>query len=541
MARITLDPLTRIEGHLRLNAVVKNGTVVETGSTARMWPGFALLLKGRDPLEAWAYAQRFCGVCTTVHAVTSIRAVEQALGLPIPLSAQRYRNCLMAQHALHEHILHFYSRVLLDWVDISSACSADAASASRLGREASDWQGHSLPDLQIAQDRLRQLSANGSNGLHSADTGAHPAMRLSPELNLLLAARHLSAFEYLRKALQALELLQGKTPHSSTPQHLMVGGVAPAALVPEQLHALRNVIVEIRCFVQQAFLPDTLALAKGYPEWFRCGAGVTNYLAVPEFPQDGLNSRFSLDGGTILAGDFNSFRRIEDHNNAQLLRNLGGPSQQPGSDDLKMGAKQEPLPGQSPPSFDGSAMQTGPLAQVLAAHYSGNSRVKPLVDGICAGLGIDVTDFHSTMGRNLARAVRAHVLADLALENLDMLMGSASDREVSCLPGVEIPAGELHGSGFHEASRGTLIHTIVIRDRKIALYDVIAPSSWNAAPRELTGTWGPYEAALLNHPLANPEKPLELLRTMRSFDPCIACAVHVNDQDGFEIARRDVL
>jgi hydrogenase large subunit len=542
MARITLDPLTRIEGHLRLNATVFDGMVTHATSTARLWPGFAMLLKGRDPLDAWSYAQRFCGVCTTVHAVTSIRSIEQALGLAIPLNALYYRNCLMAQHSLHEHILHFYGRSLLDWVDISSACRANPVSSASLAQNASSLPGHSAQDLQAVQDKLKRFSADGTQAsLFTADYCGHPAMRLSPESNLLLAAHYLNAFEYQRKTAHVLDMLQGKSPLSGTLQHLSVGGIAPDALAPDRLAVIRILIEDIRRFVQDVFLPDMIAIASGYPEWFSYGAGITNYLAVPEFPEDALNTSFAIDGGTIFNGDFSTFRRIANHSDKRLLKNFDVPENHFGYDAGTALSNTLAEPATQTQRFDGVSLQTGPLAQILSAYCSGNHRVKPLVDQVCTTIGIVVTDLHSTMGRNLARAIRAHVLSDLSLENLDMLMANCAGGDTSCAASFEIPAGEFHGAGFHEASRGTLFHGIVIKDRKIEDYTVTAPSSWNSASRDVTGVTGPYEASLFEHPVAVAEKPLELLRTMRSFDPCIACAVHVSDQTGNEIARANVL
>lgn len=541
MARITLDPLTRIEGHVRLNATVHDSVVTGASSSARMWPGFAMLLKGRDPLEAWSYAQRFCGVCTTVHAVTSIRSVEQALGWEIPLNAQYFRNCLMAQHSLHEHILHFYGRSLLDWVDIASACRANPTSTSRTALTISDWPGHGAQELQSVQDKLRHVTADGSRGPYSANYCGHPAMRLSPEENLLLSAHYLTAIEYQRKAVLVLDMLQGKSPRSSSLQNLCVGGVVPAAIALDTLISIRMLIDDIRRFVRDVFLPDMLTIATGYPEWFTYGAGTSNYLSVPEFPEDSANSSFALDGGAIFNADFSTFRHITNHTGAFLLENFGVSESRIGYDSSSGLSKTDLMPGIQHHRFDGKAIQTGPLAQMLAAYCSDNLRVKPLVDAVCDRIGIAITDLHSTMGRNLARAIRAQVLSDLSLNYLDMLMANIASGDTDCFVSAEIPAGELHGAGFHEASRGTLFHGIVIKDRKIARYDVTAPSSWNSAPRNFTGEWGPYEASLMGHPVAIAEQPLELLRTMRSFDPCIACAVHVSDPAGHEVARADVL
>jgi len=535
MTRITLDPLTRIEGHLRLTTEVQNNRVVSARSSARTWPGFALVLKGRDPLEAWAYAQRFCGVCTTVHAVTSIRAVEQALGVNIPLNAQYYRNCLMAQHSLYEHILHFYGRSLLDWVDTSPACRANPEATTRLSRSQSDVADQSCEYFTAVQEKLKCLTAGRTADSFASRYSGHPAMQLSPESNLLLASHYMTSFEYSRKAAHLLDLLQGKTPGNSNLKNLLAGGVAAEALLPDRLAELRLLMEEIRRFVHDFFLPDMLTIAAAYPEWFGYGGGVTTYLSAPEFP-DGIEcSSFALNGGMIVNGDNETFQQFNNHSDSGLRgffstqRSLAVPEKGPVTFDNTTN------------SFDGGSLQTGPLAQVLAASLAGNRRVKPLVMSISDKLGIGLNDFHSTMGRNLARAIRAQVLADLSLDYLDRIMENRESGDLCSAVNVEIPAGEFSGTGFHEASRGILFHGVVIRDGLISDYDVTAPSTWNAASSSLTGSDGPYEAALINHPVSLAEKPLELLRTMRSFDPCIACAVHVQDFSGREVSRFDVL
>jgi hydrogenase large subunit len=557
--RITLDPVTRIEGHLRIDVEVNGGQVSKAWSSAQMWRGIETILKGKEPQDAWSLAQRFCGVCTTVHAISSIRSVEHALNVEVPLNAQYIRNIIVAQHSVQDHIVHFYHLSALDWVDVLSALKADPKKAAGIAQGMSDWPGNSEKEFKAVQDKLKSFAAGGKLGIFSSGYWGHPAMRLSPEINLIAVAHYLKALDYQRKASQAVAVLGGKNPHI---QNLVVGGVATAlnlenlaTINMERLAYLRSLMEESRDFVQKVYFPDVIAIASAYKEWFRYGAGVTNYLAVPEFPEDTKGNSFALNGGTIWNADVSTFRPITNHRDQYLIDNIaegvasawyeGSATHHPWEGETRPEYTDFQANGKyswcKSPRFAGRTVQVGPPAQLLAAYAGGNTRVRKLVDTTCAKVGIGVKDIHSTMGRVAARAMRAHLMSDLSLEYLDKLIANLGKGDKSYANHTEIPKGSFRGVGFHEAPRGALSHWMVIEDRAIKNYQAVVPSTWNASPRDEKGNPGPYEASLVGNPVAIEDQPLEVLRTVHSFDPCIACAVHAIDPAGNEITRVKVL
>src|SRR5512142_2413106 len=305
--RITIDPVTRIEGHLRVDVEVDGGTVRDAWSSGTMWRGIEVILAGRDPRDAWVFTQRICGVCTTVHAMASVRSVENALGLEIPVNAQYIRNMLVLAHALHDHIVHFYHLSALDWVDVTSALKADPAATSRLAESLSPWGGNSTKQLTAVKEKLAGFVKGGQLGIFQNGYWGHPAMKLPPEVNLLAVSHYLQALDYQRKALQVVAILGSKTPNI---QNLAVGGVAnainldnPATLNMEKLYKVKDLLDDVSAFVQQVYFPDVAAVGGLYAEWARYGAGVTDYLSVPELPLDTKGTRFDMPGGTIVGGN----------------------------------------------------------------------------------------------------------------------------------------------------------------------------------------------------------------------------------------------
>jgi hydrogenase large subunit len=552
---ITLDPITRIEGHLRIDVEVTDDRVTKAWSSAQMWRGIELILKGRPPQDAWTYAQRFCGVCTTVHAISSIRAVEHALQVEVPLNAQFVRNIMIAKHSVQDHLVHFYHLSALDWIDILAALKADPAKTAQLAQGLSDWPGNSASEFKAVQTRLQTFASGGKLGIFASGYWGHPAMTVPPEVSLLAVAHYLSAFDFQRKAAQAVAILGGKNPHI---QNLVVGGVATAinpdslaALNMERLAYLRTLMEESRGFVQKVYYPDLLAIAGAYKDWFGYGAGVTNYLAIPEFPEDSKNTRFAHTGGIVNQADLEKIRFIKGHRDDYLISRI----QESTACAWYQGAKSlHPWEGETQPDYtdfkaegkyswckaprlDGQPVQVGPVAQILVNYAAGEKRVRRLVDEANARLGITLKQYHSTMGRMLARGMRAHLMADLAIEYLDKLVANLAAGDRAYANPASIPDGEFRGVGFHEAPRGSLSHWVVIKDKKIENYQAVVPSTWNASPRDEKGLAGPYEAALVGHPVTQPEKPLEVLRCVHSFDPCVACAVHTIDPAGKEITR----
>ncbi len=561
MARIVIDPITRIEGHLRIDVQVDGGRVRDSWSSGQMFRGIELILKDRDPREAWLYTQRICGVCTTVHAITSVRAVENALGLEIPLNAQLIRNLILIAHALHDHIVHFYHLSALDWVDVVSALKADPAAASKLAESLSPWPGNSTRQLEAVKARLEGLVASGQLGIFRNGYWGHPAMKLPPEVNLLAVSHYLQALEYQRKANQAVAILGSKTPNI---QNLAVGGVAnainldnEATLNMTKLYAVRDLLAEVSTFVHQVYAPDVVAIASMYPDWLGYGAGVTNYLAVPDLPLDAAATTFDLPGGTIVDKDLGTYRAFDNWQDARFGAEVtesiahswydGDWQLHPYEEDTVPKYSDWEDDGKyswiKSPRFDGRPMQVGPLAQALMGYAARHPLFVKYVDealataGKLAGAQLTPAVLHSTLGRHAARMVRTRVLADQSLAHWQALAENIGKGDTTSFNPPTFPKGEQRGFGMHEAPRGTLSHWVVIRDGKIVNYQAVVPSTWNAGPRDGKGQPGPYEASLVGNPVADTERPLEVVRTVHSFDPCIACAIHTLDPDGQEKSR----
>ena len=559
--RITIDPITRIEGHLRIDIEVDGGTVRNSWSSGQMWRGIELILQGRDPRDAWLFTQRICGVCTTVHAICSVRAVENALELEIPKNAQYIRNIILAAHALHDHIVHFYHLSALDWVDVTKALEADPAAASRLAETLSPWHRNSTRELEGVKARLKGLVDSGQLGIFANGYWGHSAMHLSPEVNLLAVSHYLQALEYQRLANQVVTILGGKTPNI---QNLAVGGVAnainldnQATLKMDQIYAMKDLLGEVDRFVKEVYLPDVIAIGAMYPEWLGYGAGVTNYLAVPDLPLDTAGTRFDLPGGTIMGGDLGTVKAFTGFQDPYFRDNVeesiahswyeGDWQRHPWEGETVPKYTEFDDDGKyswvKSPRFQGKPMQVGPLAQVLVGYASGHEPTKRWLDfalsqaSSIAGVRLGPEVCHSTLGRHLARAVRATVISEAAGKHWQLLVDNIGSGDTEIFNQPVFPKGEQKGFGFHEAPRGTLSHWVVIRDGKIVNYQAVVPSTWNAGPRDAKGQMGPYEASLIGNPVADAERPLEVVRTIHSFDPCLACAIHTLDTEGNELVK----
>jgi hydrogenase large subunit len=565
MQRLVIDPVTRIEGHLRIDVNVDGGRVSKAWACCTMWRGIERILVGRDPTEAWFFAQRFCGVCTTVHALASVRAVEDALGLQIPPNAQYIRNLILISHALHDHLVHFFHLSALDWVDILTIPKADPAKAAATAQSLSDWEGNSRQAMQDAQNKVKAIAASGRLGIFTNGYWGHPAMRLSPEVNLLAFLHYTQALEAQRKATQVVAILGSKTPHI---QNLTVGGVANAinldslaTMNMDRLYMIKSLIDAVVPFVHQVYLPDVCAVAGMYPDWFSHGAGARNYLAVPDLPIDGKASHFDLPGGVIMGGNLGSLKTFVTPADPDFRKSVaedvthawykGSDSRQPWKGETEAEYTDFQDNGKyswvKAPRYNGAPMEVGPLAQILVGYQSGHPLIKRWTDlalsriSSVAGRTITINDLQSTMGRHVARAIRAAVIADLAVQHWTYLADNISRGDSATFNAPHFPADEIEGVGTHEAPRGTLSHWVVVRKGILKNYQAVVPTTWNASPRDAKGTSGPYEASLLGTPVADPNQPLEVLRTVHSFDPCMACACHTFDASGQEIAQVKVL
>ncbi len=563
--RITIDPITRIEGHLRIDVEVDGGRVTDAWASGTMWRGIETILQGRDPRDAWLFTQRFCGVCTTVHAIASVRAVENALALEIPLNAQYIRNLIVIAHAIHDHIVHFYHLSALDWVDVVSALKADPAATAKLAESLSDWPKNNRLELQAVKDRLAKFVDGGQLGIFANGYWGHPAMKLPPEVNLLAVSHYLQALEYQRTVNKVVSILGSKTPNI---QNLAVGGVAnainldsPSTINMDVLFKVKDLFSQVVDFVKKVYLPDVCAIGALYANWLPYGPGVKNYLAVPDLPLDAKGTRFDLPGGTIFDGDLSGVKEIKSFDDPYFKDNVteaiahswydGDWDRHPWEEETVPKYSEFDEKGKyswvKSPRFMGKPMQVGPLAQVLVGYALGHEPTKKWANfaletaGAVAGAKLTPAVLHSTLGRHLARAIRTAVLCDLADKHWQLLVDNIASGDVSIFHKPVFPSGEQRGFGFHEAPRGTLSHWVVIKDGKISNYQAVVPTTWNAGPRDAKGQKGPYEASLIGNPIADPKLPLEVLRTIHSFDPCLACAVHTLDPEGREIAKVKVL
>jgi hydrogenase large subunit len=559
MTRVVVDPVTRIEGHLRIEAQVEDGVVKDAWSSSTMFRGIEIILKGRDPRDAWAFAQRICGVCTTVHAITSIRAVENAIGSVPPPNAELVRNLVMSAQLVQDHVIHFYHLHALDWVDVVSALSADPAKTSALAESISDWPKTSPKYFAAVRDRVDGLAKSGRLGPFANAYWGHPAYHLPPEANLMAVAHYLEALDWQREFIKIHAILGGKNPH---PQSFLVGGMAvpidpneQASLNVDSIEQIRALIRGARQFVSQVYIPDVLAVAPFYPEWTKVGGTAGNYLVYGEYrekPQP--DSPDVLPGGVIRGGDLS---RVEDVDTGKITEYVTHSwyTYTVGDDKSLPPSKGETNPsytGPAPPyehleveskyswlkapRYDGVPMEVGPLARMLVSYGRGQPQVKALVDHVLGVLGAGPAALHSTLGRIAARAIESEVIVDKMDTWASALLANMEAGDLRICDNAKWDPStwpeECAGAGFHEAPRGSLGHWVHIQKGRIANYQCIVPSTWNAGPRDAGQHPGPYEQSLVGTPIADPEQPLEILRTIHSFDPCMACGVHVIDGRG---------
>ena len=556
MTRIAIDPITRIEGHLRIEAEVNDGMVTDAWSSGTMFRGLELILRGRDPRDAWVFAQRACGVCTTVHALASVRSVENALDMRIPRNARLIRNLIAGMQYVQDHVIHFYHLHGLDWVDVVAALEADPAETARLAASISDWPASSAANFAAVQKRLTTFVNSGQLGPFANGYWGHPAYKLPPAANLMAVSHYLQALDWQRDVIKLHAILGAKNPH---PQTYVVGGMAVTvdpnsvtAINAGSLSEMSVLIARARDFVDRVYVPDVLAIAGYYKDWAEIGAGIGNYLAYGDFPENdsGDPSAFYLPRGRIMGRDLSKVEPVSQEGVTETVAHSWY------ADD---GASEprHPLQGETEPQYSGpeppyeslegydryswlkaprfhdQPMEVGPLARMLVAYASGQADITAGVDGILGELGVGPSALFSTLGRIAARALETKLIAarlgtwlDELSENLGT--GDLAVADVSLWDPGSWPK-TAQGWGLEEAPRGALGHWIVIEDGKIANYPLVVPSTWNLSPRDDQGRRGAVEEALVGTPVVDPTQPLEILRTVHSFDPCMACAVHVHD------------
>lgn len=564
--RISIDPITRIEGHLRIDCEIENGVVTNAWSSGTMWRGMENIVKGSDPRDAWMIMQRICGVCTTVHAIMSVRAVEDALGAKVPVNAQYIRNMILSAHSMHDHIVHFYQLSAMDWVDITAALNADPDKAAEMLKGVSTWGLNSANEFRNVQNKIKSLVESGQLGIFANGYFGHPAMKLPPEVNLIAVAHYLQALECQRDCNRIVALLGGKTPHI---QNLAIGGVAnpinldsQSVLNLERLMFVKSCIDRLNDFVTQVYRVDAAIIAAYYPEWLNLGKTSGNYLSVPEYPIDGDNSKFVLTGGYIENFDISTFRPITQQKDEFVVKGIKESGKHAWYEDDE---PLEPWAGLTrpkytgwqdegkyswvkAPSFYGKVVEVGPLAYLMCNLANQNkdtlhhfNHIKGLYEKL-SGNTLSVDHLHSTLGRIIARTVHCCVLNNILEQQWKLLVDNIGTGDTVAYLKTDIPqTGEFKGVGFGEVPRGMLSHWVVVKNGKIENYQAVVPSTWNAGPRNQNDEMGPYELSIIGTPLADPTKPLEVVRTIHSFDPCMSCAVHVVNTENGEVTQVKVL
>ncbi|MBK8005349.1 MAG: nickel-dependent hydrogenase large subunit [Gemmatimonadetes bacterium] len=559
--KVVVDPITRIEGHLRIEVQSENGKITDSWASSTQFRGIETIMKDRDPRDAWAFVQRICGVCTVVHAVASCRAVEDALDIRIPPNANIIRNLIHGMQFIQDHVIHFYHLHALDWVDVVSALKADPAGTSRLAKSLSPWPNNSETYFAEVQNRVKKFVASGQLGIFTNGYWGHPAYKLPPEANLMAVAHYLEALDWQRDIIRLHAIFGGKNPHPN----FLVGGMASAinlndtaTINAERLTDIRDMITRAQRFVEQVYWTDLVAIAGFYKDWAAIGGGVKNHLCYGEFPEGDIRDldKLYFPRGIIYDNDLTKVHdfdpaKVQEFINTSWYEYSTGPESGlhpfDGETTPKYTGPATPwtyLMGEpkytwmKAPRYEGKPMQVGPLSRLLVAYGKGHEEVREMVGGVMSALNVGPSALFSTLGRTAARGMETVLLARRMNKWYDDLVNRIKNGDTQTFnqekwDPSKWPAGESKGFGFLDAPRGALGHWVKIKDGKITNYQCVVPSTWNCSPRDGQGQQGAYEASLVdNHPLVNPEQPLEILRTIHSFDPCMSCGVHVLDANG---------
>ena len=564
--RIVIDPITRIEGHLRVEIEVKNGIITDAYSAGTMVRGIETILKGRDPRDAWAFVGRVCGVCTSTHSLCSVRTVESALGISAPPNAELIRNLMANALYIQDHVVHFYVLHALDWVDVVSALKADPAEASKIAQSISSWPKSSVGYFSDIQKRFKNFVESGQLGIFANGYWGHPAYKLPPAVNLIAVAHYLEALEWQKELVKVHTIFGGKNPH---PNYL-VGGVPCSinieeanAVNAERLAMVGKLFEDAKTFVNQVYIPDLLAVASFYKsDWGAIGGGLSNYMSFGDFPTNGFNNpdSFKMPRGVILNRDLSKIHEIKADDPEQIQEYVNnswyeyskgdsvglhpwdgetklrytGPK--PPYEQLDVSKKYSWV---KTPRWKGYPMEVGPLSRMLVGYASGRADYKEVIESTLKALDVPVTALFSTLGRTAARGLETKLTCDWALEFYQQLLANIKNGDTRTQNNdkwnPESWPKTAKGIGMVEAPRGALSHFIVIDDKKIGNYQLVVPTTWNASPRDPQGKRSAYEESLIGTPVADPKLPLEVIRTIHSFDPCLACAVHVYEENGTTI------
>lgn len=546
MKKIVIDPITRIEGHLRAEVEIdENNVVREAYVSGQLFRGIEIILKNRDPRDAGLLAGRICGVCTNVHFRAAISAVEDAYGITIPANSEIIRDLMALALFLQDHVVHFYHLHLLDYVDVTKALEADPELTSEIAQTYSSepYRNSDTHYIEV-KEKLKKFVDAGRLGLFSNGYWGHKAYRLTPEENLLLLSHYLEALKFQTDISKAVAIFGAKTPH---PQTIVVGGVTSVAdmINPQRLNMFIEILKESKDFIDRAYLPDVRLITKAYREDIKAGYGRNegNFLCVGGFPLDKAHRLF--EGGVIFGHELERVHPFQESKITENVDRAWYEGDEPHYTDLnedgtlKTRNREDKYSWVKAPRYEGKPMECGPLARVLVSYQKGNRFMKPFVDEFLEACGLELSDLTTTVGRNAARAIESAYISEYIFKLVNNLIENIKyyDTDTWSRYAFEELPHQAKGRAFFEVPRGVLSHFVQINDQKIANYQVIAPTTWNASPKDSEDQRGPYEEALIGIRLEDPSRPLEVLRVLHAFDPCLACAVHIIDAQGKALSK----
>lgn len=556
--RIVVDPVTRIEGHLRIEADIQNGVIENAYSSGTGIRGLEQIVSGRDPRDVWAFMQRVCGVCTTTHALASVRSIEDALDIKIPRNAQLIREIMNEAQFVHDHVVHFYHLHALDWVDVVSALDADPDETSKIAQSISDWAKSSPGYFKEVQNKVQKIVDSGQLGIFANGYWGHEAYKLPPEVNLLAVAHYLEALDWQKEIVKIHTILGGKNPHP----HYLVGGMATPidingdnAVNASQLMQISEIIDGAMEFVNKVYIPDLLAIGSYYKDWLH-GGGVQNYMSYGDFSKGDVRDveLYRMPRGIILNGNLNEVLDIDLKDPNQIKEFIdhswytydgqekGGKHPFEGETTLKYSGPKAPFQYLNTdekyswvkaPRWQEHPMEVGPLARIMVGYAKGQPEIVQIVDDTLKTLNVPLAALQSALGRTVARGLETALIVKWLRNDMDELINNIRNGDQVTFNSTKWdpktwPA-TAKGVGWMEAPRGALGHWASIEDGKTSSYQAVVPTTWLATPKDHKGQIGPYEAALKGTPVLDSEQPLEILRIIHSFDPCLACAVHLTD------------
>lgn len=561
MKKIVIDPITRIEGHLRVEVVVdENNVVKEAYSGSTLWRGIETIVKNRDPRDVGFMTQRICGVCTYSHYRAGIEAVENALGINPPLNAKLTRTLINAALYMHDHCVHFYQLHGLDFVDVVSALDADVKKAAQVALKYTKTPikcGEG--DLLAVKERVAEFVKKGSLGPFANAYWGHKTYRFTPEQNLIALSHYLECLKVQRVVAQLMAIFGGKNPH---PQSLSVGGVTCVMdlLDPARMAEYLEKFKEVKDFIHNAYMPDILMAAEAYKDEPSVlnDVGVANFLTANDF-MIGENE-YLFESGIVLNGDLSKVFDIDEskiteeatkawYKDNEPLHPYDGktePNYTGLKDEKTLNHKGEMVDTKvfdtagkyswiKAPRYDSMPMQVGPLANIVVNYAKGNKIVVDEVNAVLKATGLPITALLSTLGRTAARMIEAKIVADNTLRAFDNLVNNLKTDESTYSPYVIDNAKSYKGRFMGNAPRGMLSHWVSIENGVVKNYQCVVPSTWNASSKDSKNQMGSYEACLIGLKIDDLTKPLEVIRKIHSYDPCIACAVHVMDANGVEL------